>query len=100
MIVAPRGLRAIGKDGIGRAIAVTIAMRPQARMKVLDKAESDGLALTHRHWTLAGTSEGGAPVEMSGFGTIVSRCQPDGSWTIVLDNPMSFAASCERVPAR
>ena len=28
---------------------------------------------------------------MSGYGTIVSRRQPDGSWLIALDNPLSFA---------
>ena len=42
--------------------------------------------------TLAGASsrtDGGERVEMSGRGTIVSRRQPDGSWRIVLDNPLS-----------
>ena len=34
-------------------------------------------------------TDGDAPVEISGRGTIVSRRQPDGSWLIVLDNPVS-----------
>ena len=33
--------------------------------------------------------DGGEPIEMSGRGTMVSRRQPDGSWQIVLDNPLS-----------
>lgn len=90
LIVPPRGSRATGREAIRRAMTATVAGGPRARMQVLDKIESDGLALTHGRWTLAGTDEDGAPVEMSGFGSIVSRCQPDGSWKIVLDNPMSF----------
>jgi ketosteroid isomerase-like protein len=30
-----------------------------------------------------------APVRLTGRGTMVSRRQPDGSWGIVLDDPLS-----------
>ncbi len=33
--------------------------------------------------------DGDKRLEASGSGTIVSRRQPDGSWRIVLDNPMT-----------
>jgi ketosteroid isomerase-like protein len=55
---------------------------------VVDKLEADGLALTHARWSLVG-SDGGERVELAGRGTIVSRRQPDGSWRIVLDHPLS-----------
>ena len=58
------------------------------RIEVVDKIQSDGLALTQGQWTLTG-SDGDELVEMSGRGTMVSRQQPDGSWRIVLDNPLS-----------
>jgi uncharacterized protein (TIGR02246 family) len=90
LVVPPRGARATGKEAIRQAIEATLALRPRARMEVIDKLETDGLALTQGLWTLAGTDEDGASVEMSGRGTMVSRCHPDGSWKIVLDNPMSF----------
>ena len=94
LIVPPHGSRATGKPAIREAIKATLALEPKARMEVLDKLETDGLALTQGHWTMVGTGADGAPVVMSGRGTMVSRCRPDGSWKIVLDNPMSF----ERVP--
>lgn len=91
LIVPPEGPRASGKDEIREAIVATMAMRPRARIEVLDKLETDGLALTHGRWTLAGTGADGSAVEMSGRGTMVSRRSGrDGSWKIVLDDPMSF----------
>jgi ketosteroid isomerase-like protein len=57
------------------------------RIEVVDKIQTDELALTHGRWTLTG-SDGGELIEMSGRGTMVSRRQPDGSWRIVLDNPL------------
>lgn len=90
LIVPPQGLRATGRRAIRAALAATLALRPRARMEVVDRLQTGGLALTHGRWTLAGTGEDGAPVELSGRGTMVSRRRPDGSWTIVLDHPMSF----------
>jgi uncharacterized protein (TIGR02246 family) len=88
LIVPPDGGQATGKDEIRAAVDRTLALEPQARLEVVGKLETAGLALTHGRWTLAGTGEDG-PFEMSGRGTMVSRRQPDGTWRIVLDNPMS-----------
>jgi uncharacterized protein (TIGR02246 family) len=91
LIVPPQGVRATGKEAIRGALEATLALRPRARMEVLVKLETDGLALTQGRWTLAGRGEDGVPVEMSGRGTMVSRRSGrDGGWKIVLDNPMSF----------
>jgi ketosteroid isomerase-like protein len=57
-------------------------------MEVAKKLQSDGLALTQARWNLTGTDADGERVELAGEGTIVSRRQPDGSWLIVLDNPI------------
>ena len=53
-------------------------------IEVVATLPGDGLALTHARWRLE--LDGG---ELAGRGTIVSRRQPDGSWLVVLDNPMS-----------
>jgi ketosteroid isomerase-like protein len=66
----------------------TFALRPSANIAVVQKLQTDGLALTQARWSLVG-SDAGERVEMSGRGAIVSRRQPDGSWRILLDNPLS-----------
>lgn len=88
IVVPPDGRRVTGGDAIRGAIEPVLALRPVLRIEVVDKIQADGLALTHGRWTLAG-SEDGELIEISGLGTMVSRRQPDGSWRIVLDNPLS-----------
>jgi uncharacterized protein (TIGR02246 family) len=88
LIVPPEGRRVHGKDEIAAAVEPTFALRPQMRSDVVEKLESDGLAMTHAHWSMVAT-EGSEPVELAGRGTIVSRRQPDGTWLVVLDNPMT-----------
>jgi len=87
-IVPTDGRRVSGHAEIRAALAPVFALRPTARIDVLAKLEADGLALTHARVHVTAT-DGDAPVEISGRGTIVSRRQPDGSWLIVLDNPVS-----------
>ena len=88
LIVPPEGQRVSGHDAIRAAVQPTLALRPSAQIEVVEKLQADGLALTHARWSIVAT-DGGERVEMSGRGTIVSRRQPDGSWRIVLDNPLS-----------
>lgn len=57
---------------------------------VVKKLETDGLALTHGRWRLAVT-EHGSRSELRGLGTMVSRRRPDGTWRVVLDDPLSGA---------
>jgi uncharacterized protein (TIGR02246 family) len=87
-IVPPEGRRVTGHAEIRTALAPIFALRPQARIEVLDKLQTDGLALTHARVHVLAT-DAGERLEITGRGTIVSRRQPDGSWRIVLDNPMS-----------
>jgi uncharacterized protein (TIGR02246 family) len=58
-LVPPDGRRVSGRDELRAAVEPIFALRPNAR------------------------------IEVSGRGTIVSRRHPDGTWRIVLDNPMS-----------
>ena len=57
-------------------------------MVVQRKVEGDELALSYGRWELVGTGPDGNRTELSGFGAMVSRRQPDGTWRIVLDDPM------------
>ena len=87
IVVPPDGRRISGKDAIPAAMQPMLALHPTIRIEVVEKLEADGLALTHGRWSLVGADG----VEISGRGTMVSRRQPDGSWRIVFDNPLSHA---------
>ncbi|MGH2962233.1 MAG: YybH family protein [Microbacterium sp.] len=89
LIVPPEGERVSGKEAIRASVEATFALEPDFRSEVVEKLEGASIALTHARWSLAGTGEDGSPVEMSGRATMVSRRQPNGSWRIVLDNPMT-----------
>jgi uncharacterized protein (TIGR02246 family) len=87
-VVPPEGRRVSGRAEIRRALEPIFALRPSARIKVVGKLQADDLALTHARVSVIG-GDGAQRLEVSGRGTIVSRRQPDGTWRIVLDNPMS-----------
>jgi uncharacterized protein (TIGR02246 family) len=86
-VVPTDGRQVSGHAAIREAVAPIFALRPTARIEVLGKLEGDGLALTHARVRVT-ASDG---LDIAGRGTVVSRRQPDGSWRIVLDNPMSPA---------
>jgi uncharacterized protein (TIGR02246 family) len=88
LIVPPAGDRVTGRDAIRAAVRPTFALEPKATIEVDQKLESNGLALTQAHWSIVGKDADGSAVELSGRGSIVSRRQPDGTWQIVLDNPI------------
>ena len=88
VIVPPDGRSARGRDEIRAAIAPLFALSPVMASVVVKKLEADGLALTHGRWTLAVT-EHGHRSELFGLGTMVSRQGPDGTWRIVLDDPLA-----------
>ena len=88
MIAPPHGESAVGHDKIRRAVEPIFALAPQMEIEVVGVVQGDGLAMTHARWHLVGVGDDG-PVELDGRGTIVSRRQPDGTWRIVLDNPLS-----------
>lgn len=89
LISPPDGRVVRGRADIRAAAVPVFALKPRASIAFRQKLESGGLALSHARWTLAGTDGEGAPVELNGRGTIVSRRRADGTWRIVLDNPLS-----------
>jgi uncharacterized protein (TIGR02246 family) len=89
LLVPPDGELVVGREEIRAALEPQFALRPRAKIDVIAKLENDGLALTNARWSLTGTDADGNAVELAGRGTIVSRRQPDGSWLIVLDRPVS-----------
>jgi uncharacterized protein (TIGR02246 family) len=87
-LVPPDGRRVSGRDELRAAVEPIFALRPNARIEVFGKLQADGLALTHARLDVV-AGDDPERLEVSGRGTVVSRRQPDGTWRIVLDNPMS-----------
>jgi uncharacterized protein (TIGR02246 family) len=88
VIVPPDGRRVSGRDAIRAAVEPIFALHPTAEIEVVGKRQTDGLALTHARLNVV-AGDGRDRLEVSGRGAIVSRRQPDGTWRIVLDNPMT-----------
>jgi uncharacterized protein (TIGR02246 family) len=87
-LVPPEGRLVTGTEALRAALAPIFDLEPEARIEVVGKVQGDELALTHARVSVVAGS-GDQRLEVSGPGTIVSRRQPDGTWRIVLDNPMT-----------
>ena len=89
MVVPPEGRTVNGHDAIRQALEPVFAMHPQLTSEVVRRVQADGLALTHVRWRLVHLDDAGRPQEAIGRGTVVSRLQQNGTWRIVLDNPLT-----------
>lgn len=88
VVVPPDGRPARGHDEIRAAMTPVLAMRPHLETAVVQTLVADGFALSHSRWRLV-LSENGSRSELRGLGTMVSRRTEDGTWRIVLDNPLT-----------
>ncbi len=88
VVVPPIGESMHGRDAIGAAMTAMLG-RPQNLTSTVRKELVAGdLALTRADWTLDGTAPDGTPLRLSGHGTVVSRRRPDGTWAVVIDDPV------------
>ena len=89
LLVPPGGRSAHGHDEIRLMMAPVLAARPRMTSTADEILVGDGWALTHTRWEVTG--DGWNDTTLTGRGTLVSRRRPDGTWRIVLDDPMSQA---------
>jgi len=89
LVVPTDGRIVRGRTEIRAATAPVFAASPRLTSVVERKLESDGLALTQARWELVGTAADGGQMRLSGHGAIVSRRRPDGTWGVVLDDPLT-----------
>lgn len=89
LVVPPDGQLARRRADIRAATEQIVALEPEMSLQVVKKVEGNGIAMTHGRWHLAVTSTDGTRQAMSGRGTLISRRRPDGTWGIVLDDPLS-----------
>jgi uncharacterized protein (TIGR02246 family) len=87
LLVPPGGRSAHGRNEIRAMMAPVLAARPHMTSTVVKTLVGDGWAITHVRWELSGN--GGNDTTLAGRGTVVSRRRPDGTWGIVVDDPLS-----------
>jgi uncharacterized protein (TIGR02246 family) len=85
----PDGVRIHGIDAIRAAVGPIVATKPRLASTVTRVVEGDGIALTHARWVMTATGADGTPVESRGRGTIVSLRLDDGTWRILIDDPLT-----------
>lgn len=84
--VPPAGWVVSGRDAIIAATAPIVARMRTFDVEVIEKLQTDDLALTHARWR-ATAVDGDEEGEMTGRGAVVSRQQPDGRCLIVPGQP-------------
>jgi uncharacterized protein (TIGR02246 family) len=89
LVVPPEGRSVHGPSAIRAATEPFFTLRPHMTSTVQRKLQNEGLALTRARWRLVTTDADGRRAELAGHGTMVSRRRPDGTWGIVLDDPLS-----------
>lgn len=88
LVGPPDGTQAVGLKAVAEALEPMFAAITAADITMTSALRSGDIAMTHAAWRLVGKDEAGAPIDLSGKGTVVSRRQPDGTWRIVFDDPV------------
>jgi ketosteroid isomerase-like protein len=88
VVIPPNGAVASGHAEIRAAMLALLALQPHLTLAPTKALQSDGLALAHGRWQLTVVDDG-SRIELSGLGTMVSRRCGDGSWRVVLDDPLT-----------
>ena len=89
LVTPPSGVQEVGLAAVDKTLTEMFTVITAADIKLTSAMRSGELAMTHADWHLTGKNEDGQAVEMRGKGTVVSRQQPDGTWRIVFDDPVS-----------
>lgn len=91
MIEKP-GRTARGTDEIRAALRSLIDSRVRLSIRVSQVIQAGDIAFVVSAWSVAAPGDEAAGAELArGEGTDVMRCQPDGSWRFVIDNPYGAA---------
>jgi uncharacterized protein (TIGR02246 family) len=89
VLVAEPGKEVRGHDGIRRAMAAYLMLKPRLSAQTVSVVEGPHVALVRTRWSLRGTDPSGAPIQMSGHAQEVVRRQADGTWRFAIDDPFA-----------
>lgn len=87
-VVEP-GVVVIGTTAIRETLAGLLSLKPTFKSDQHQVLETGDIALFMSQWSMRGTDPAGNPVEYNNQRSAdILRCQPDGNWLIVIDNPL------------
>jgi uncharacterized protein (TIGR02246 family) len=89
LVVPPDGRSVRGRGEIRVATAPIFARQPHLTSVVIKTLRAGDIALTHAMWELVVSATDGSRTQHAGRGTIVSQRGPDGTWRVVIDDPLS-----------
>jgi uncharacterized protein (TIGR02246 family) len=87
-VAPPEGRVATGHAALREVLQAFLAAKPQMKLTVKRLVHSDNIALMISEWAMTGTGPDGKALQMGGRASDVLRRQPDGTWRVVIDNPM------------
>jgi len=95
LVVPSTGELARGIDAIRAATERVFALSPEVHLTFVRKVDADSLAVTYGRWRLTVNPPGGPSREDAGSGVLVCRRRADGTWGIVLDDPLGAGRSTQ-----
>lgn len=85
-VVKP-GVVVTGASGIRHALAGFMAIKPTLMIEAQQIVKTGDVVQYCARWNIRGTDPSGNPVQLSGRSSSILRCQSNGTWLFLLDNP-------------
>ncbi|MCZ7588565.1 MAG: nuclear transport factor 2 family protein [Gaiella sp.] len=89
--VAEPGRTVSGIEAIRTELERLAAMSPRMSGRVEQVIEAGDTALVAYRWTMEATSPDGTAIRQGGLSADVLRRRPDGSWSVIIDDPYGGA---------
>jgi uncharacterized protein (TIGR02246 family) len=81
------GLVVSGTAGIRQALEGFMALKPTLTIEAQELVQAGDVAQYCARWNIEGVDPNGTPVQLRGRSSSILRCQPDGRWLFLVDNP-------------
>ena len=76
-----------GTAGIRKSLEGFMALKPTLTIEAQQIVQAGDVAQYCARWSIKGIDPTGAPVQLGGRSSSILRCQPDGRWLFLVDNP-------------